>query len=62
MELTKNSSPGGANSAEGLLRNGKRHGKWKYYYRHGRLKAVDKYVDGKFDGGWSGGKTVNPFK
>jgi antitoxin component YwqK of YwqJK toxin-antitoxin module len=40
MELTKNSSPGGANSAEGLLRNGKRHGKWKYYYRNGRLKAV----------------------
>lgn len=43
---------GGAISAEGLLRNGKRHGKWKYYYRNGRPKAVGKYVYGEFDGGW----------
>ena len=52
MDLTKNSSPGGAISVEGLLRNGKRHGKWKYYYRSSGLKAVGNYVDGELDGNW----------
>lgn len=27
-------------SAEGCFKEGKRHGKWKYYYRNGTRKAV----------------------
>ena len=33
---------GGALSAEGRIRNGKRHGKWKYYFRNGKPKATGK--------------------
>ena len=43
---------GGELSAEGRFREMGGRGKWKYYYRNGRPKAVGKYVNGKFDGNW----------
>src|SRR5262249_26634318 len=43
---------GGELSGEGRIRNGKRHGQWKFYYRNGKLKAVGKYLDGELDGPW----------
>ena len=33
-------------------KNGKRHGKWDFYYVNGRLKAIGKYVNGELDGYW----------
>ena len=34
---------GGELSAEGRFKDGQRHGRWKYYYRSGKPKAVGKY-------------------
>jgi antitoxin component YwqK of YwqJK toxin-antitoxin module len=35
-----------------LLKSGKRHCTWKFYYRNGQTKAVGKYADGELDGFW----------
>ena len=40
----------GGLSGEGRMKNGKRHGKWKFYFRNGVVKAIGKYVDGELDG------------
>jgi antitoxin component YwqK of YwqJK toxin-antitoxin module len=42
----------GSKSKNQLLKSGKRHGKWKFYYRNGKTKAVGKYADGELDGFW----------
>jgi MORN repeat variant len=42
----------GSLSGEGRLKDGKRHGKWTWYYKNGGLKAVGKYADGELDGYW----------
>ena len=42
----------GTVSGEGKMKSGKRHGKWKFYYRNGQTKAVGKYADGELDGFW----------
>ncbi len=39
-------------SAEGPLRDGKRNGKWKFYYRNGLLKATGELLDGELEGYW----------
>jgi antitoxin component YwqK of YwqJK toxin-antitoxin module len=45
----------GGLSGEGRLNDGKRHGKWTFYYKSGGLKAKGKYVRGELDGRWDGG-------
>ena len=35
-----------------LDKNGKRTGKWKYYYQNRQLKALGKYKQGKKEGKW----------
>ncbi len=42
----------GTVSGEGRIKDGKRHGKWKFYLRNGQLKAQGKYVAGILDGHW----------
>lgn len=42
----------GSLSGEGPVKNGKRHGKWTWYYKYGGLKAVGKYANGELDGCW----------
>lgn len=42
----------GSLSGEGNLRDGKRHGKWTWYYKSGGLKAEGKYKDGELEGYW----------
>jgi len=42
----------GGLSGEGRMKNGKRHGNWKFYYRSGGMKAKGKYADGQLDGYW----------
>jgi antitoxin component YwqK of YwqJK toxin-antitoxin module len=42
----------GGLSGEGRVKNGKRHGKWTWYYKNCGLKAVGKYADGELDGFW----------
>jgi antitoxin component YwqK of YwqJK toxin-antitoxin module len=37
-------------SGDGPIKDGKRHGKWTWYYKIGGLKAVGKYADGELDG------------
>ena len=37
----------GGLSGEGRMKNGKRHGKWKFYYQNGVVKAIGEYVDGE---------------
>ena len=37
-------------SGEGQYKNGKRHGKWKFFYRNGVLKAAGEYLEGELDG------------
>ncbi len=52
---TKELFADGTVSGEGKMKSGKRHGKWKFYYRNGQTKAVGKYADGELDGYWNGG-------
>ena len=42
----------GTLSGEGCFKEGKRHGKWTFYYKGGGLKAVGEYADGELDGYW----------
>ena len=39
-------------SAEGPVEGGKRHGKWKYFFRNGLPRAAGNFVDGEMDGYW----------
>jgi antitoxin component YwqK of YwqJK toxin-antitoxin module len=36
----------------GRLKDGKRQGKWTFYYKSGGLKATGKYLAGDLDGPW----------
>jgi antitoxin component YwqK of YwqJK toxin-antitoxin module len=40
----------GGLSGEGQIKNGKHHGKWKFYYQNGVVNASGKYIDGELDG------------
>ena len=51
---TKELFTDGGLSGEGHLKAGKRHGKWQWFYRNGRLKAVGKYQAGDLEGPWEG--------
>src|SRR5262249_59795719 len=42
----------GGLSGKGRFKNAKRHGKWQFYYRNGKPKAIGKYVAGELDGRW----------
>ncbi|MCX7419964.1 MAG: hypothetical protein NT013_10550 [Planctomycetia bacterium] len=42
----------GTLSGEERFKDGKRHGKWKFYLRNGQLKTAGKYVAGELDGHW----------
>ncbi len=42
----------GGLSGKGLFKNGKRYGKWQFYYRNGKPKAIGKYVAADLDGHW----------
>jgi len=39
-------------SGQGLVKDGKRHGKWTWHYKNVRLKAVGRYANGELDGYW----------
>ena len=54
----------GGISGEGRVNDGKRQGKWAWFYKNGTLKAVGEYANGQLwdEGNYEGGKKVDEWK
>lgn len=42
----------GRKVAEGIIKQGRPHGEWRYYYKFGGLRALGSFVGGTHDGRW----------
>ena len=51
-------------TGEGRVNDGKRQGKWTWFYKNGTLKAVGEYANGQLwdEGNYEGGKKVDEWK